>query len=272
MSFADTIAAEGFAGKLMFDLMTWFGDGNVHRVSRYLSTDPTVIKNQLSLMQIAGAKGVRVTWLGPSHTFIHQAAMEVCDKCSDMGMLFALLLDPHVNGQVNWWLDPGFLMMCESAAYIPEKWLCDFGTGIDYTKVTLPAGFSVLYDQKGFGWANAYNGANAQTLSELQATNKLSTMKWPFVTNGFCDAGFPLPVGVTPLNFTGTRDYGHSVWSDTAAARAIDHQAGNFFFDCIAALSLCPTAPYVGMVWNDADEGAGVEHFMSAYAGVRIGS
>jgi len=284
MSFADTIKtyAPGFKGKLMFDVMPWMSDGKVHRVSRYSSIDPAVIANQLALVKLAGGAGIRVTWEGPSPTyaFSHQATMELCNQCAEQGLLFSLIINPQVNGQANWWLDPGFLAMVNSPAYIPEKFLCDFSTGIDYTKVALPPGFSVLMNQKGFGWANAYDASsslsgavnyNALTLSQIQDTNKTATMKWPFLTNGFQDAGYPLPAGVKPTAFTGSRDYAHSVWTSAKLARAIDHEAGNFFLDCVAALLLCPTAPYCGMVWNDADEGAGCEHFLSAFFGIRIG-
>jgi hypothetical protein len=276
LSFADTIRQNGFSGKLMFDVMAWNGNGSIHRVSRYLSTDPAVIKNQLSLIKLAGGAGVRVTWEGPSSHFVHQATLQICEQCSEMGLLFSLMIDTWVNGQANWWLDPGFLMMLNSDCYIPEKFLCDFSTGIDYTKVALPAGFSVLLNQQGFGWANAHNGANAQTLAELQNTNKMATMKWPFLSLAFCDAGVPTPPGVTVAAFTGTREYGQSVWSPPPPAtpqpaRAIDHQAGNMFFDCVAALALCPSAPYCAMVWNDADEQTGCEHFMATFFNVRLG-
>lgn len=274
MSFSDTIFASGFKGKLLFDVMLWNGDGNVHRVSRYSSVDPLVIADQLTLIKVAGGAGVRVTWEGPSHTFVHEAALEMCNQCAKQGLLFSLIINPQVASQPNWWLDPGFLAMCLSPAYIPEKFLCDFSTGIDYSKVALPPGFSVLANQVGFAWANAYNGANSETLSQLQSTFKLATMKWPFLSLGFNDAGVPTPLGVSPANFTGTRDYSERVWSTPTTKlepRAIDHQAGNFFHDCVAALILCPLAPYVAMVWNDADEGSGVEHFLSAWCGMRIG-
>lgn len=276
MSFGDTIAAAGFAGKLMFDIMPWFGDGNVHRVSRYKSTDPATIQKQLFLIRQAGGKGVRVTWPGPKNQYAHQATIAICMECAEAGMLFSLLLDPHVNGQTGWNTDAGFVAMLYSDCYIPEKYVCDFSTGINFTGL-LPSGFSVLANQSGFGWVNAYNGDNVKTLGELQSINKNISMKWPFVAVGFNDAGFPLPKGVSPTQFIGTRDYGHRVWPDdqgnpTLAPRAIDHQAGNFFFDSCAALSLCPSAPYVGMVWNDHDEGAGVEQFMTSFFNIRLGA
>jgi len=54
MSFGDTIYAAGFRGKLMYDVMAWMGDGNTHRVTRYQSTDPEVIANQLTLIKAYG--------------------------------------------------------------------------------------------------------------------------------------------------------------------------------------------------------------------------
>lgn len=280
MSYADVLKAAGFNGKPMFDVMPWYNDGKTHRVSRYQSADPDVIKKQLQLIKLAGGSGVRVSWEGPGAVYAHQATIEMCLQCNETGMLFALLIDTEVAGQPNWFTDPGFLAMINSDMYVPEKFLCDYSTGIDYTKVMLPAGTVVLNDQVGFGWANAYAtlppgaGAltnNALTLQQLQAINKLPTMKWPFISLGFCDAGFALPPGVKPAAFTGTRDYAHSVWDQTKAARAIDHEAGNFFLDTVAALASCPNAPYVGMVWNDHEEGAGIEHFLASFNGVRLG-
>jgi hypothetical protein len=264
MSFGDTIYASGFPGKLMFDVMGWFGDGNTHRTTRYSSVDPAVIASQLTLIKAAGGSGVRFTWQGPSYTFIHQAAMEWANQCAAKQMLFALLINPQVASQPGWERDPGFLEMCNSPAYIPERWLCDFSTGIDYSQVTLPAGFSVLRNQVGFGWINAQNpatGTNATALAQLQATNKQPAMKWPFLSLSFFNGGFPLGAGV--------RDNNLEVWNKANPYRIIEAEAGNMFHDCLAA---APGAPYVGMAWNDADEAlVTVEAFMSAFAGLRLG-
>jgi hypothetical protein len=263
VSFGDTVFASGFKGKLMFDVMVWFGDGKPHRPTRYQSIDPAVIDRQLTLIKAAGGSGVRVTWQGPQNAYLHQAAMEFCNQCASKQMLFCLLINPQVNGQAYWWNDPGFLAMTSSPAYIPEKYVCDFSTGIDYSKTPLPAGFSVLRNQVGFGWINAQNPAdNVKALTELQNNNKQPAMRWPFLSNGFFNGGFPATQG---------RDWNHEVWNVANPVRVIEPEAGNFFHDCVAALSLCPNAPYVGMVWNDVDENAGIEHFMSAYCGLRLG-
>src|ERR1700726_4448895 len=109
MSFGDTIYASGFPGKLMFDVMGWFGDGNTHRTTRYSSVDPAVIASQLALIKAAGGAGVRFTWQGPSSAFIHQAAMEWSNQCAAKQMLFAFLINPQVASQPGWERDPGFL-------------------------------------------------------------------------------------------------------------------------------------------------------------------
>ena len=269
IGFGPTVAASGFRGKLIFDLMAWFGDGNTHRVTRYSSQTPAVIAAQLTLMKAAGAAGVRVTWQGPSSTFIHNAAIAICNQRVSLGMLFSLIISPQVNGQANWWLNSGFLGMCNSPAYIPEKYLCDFSTGINYAGVTLPAGFSVLTNQHGFNWINPQTPAvNATALAELRTVNALGTMKWPFLCMSFFDGGFPSGSPPSP-----TRDYNKQVWDAANSYRIVEQEAGNFFHDSVAALSLCPSAPYVGMVWNDAEEHlVTVEGFMSAFYGLRVGA
>lgn len=282
MSLADTIAVRGFSGKYMLDIVPFTGDGKVHKTMRYDSANMAAVEAQAELVQICGAKGVRLTWQGAgAYLHNHEACMMWKEVCVEMKLLFALLLDPAVAQNANWYQDDGFLEMAESPAYIPEKYLCDFSTGIDFTKVALPSGFSVLANQKGFGWANAYPlqaqagyaNPTARTLKELQDTNANPLMKWPFLTNGFFDAGFPLPAGTTPATFKGDRDTAHSVWSQSQAARYISHEAGNTWYDCLAsAAASCPNAPYISEVGNDDDEGQGILHVMSAYAGVRIGA
>jgi hypothetical protein len=259
--------------------MVWFGDGHVHQVSRYNSSDRKVIDTQLDLMKASGGSGVRVTWQGPQYDFINKTAMIVCAACEQHDMLFSLIINPQVKTQANWWQDVGFQYMMSSPKYIPEKFICDFSTGIDYSTIPLPTGTQVLLNQQGFAWANSYPTAaqtgyaspTARTLSELRTVEQRDSMRWPFLTNGFSDAGFPVPAGVKPEAFRGDRDMAHSVWNQAQPARLIAHEGGNTFMDCVDILKLCPDAPYVSMVWNDSDEGAGVEHFFSAYAGVRVG-
>lgn len=272
MSYKDTLVANGFKGKFLLHVMPWMGDGNVHRVSRYNSTDPDVIDKQTDLIKLAGGDGIIVTWLGPSYTSSHQATLQLAAECNKKSLLFALLVNPEVASQANWFHDPGFLSMMNEECYVPEKFLLDFSSGIDYTKVPLPPGTRLLLNQRGFGWQNAYDGNNVQTLTEIQSTNKQLTMMIPFVSFvGHNDGGWPTPTGVKPAAFTGTRDYSKRVWSANETPRVVDHQAGNFFLDTVAALSLCPNAPYAAGVWNDADEGAGIEHFMAGFFNKRLG-
>lgn len=263
---------------LLAHMMVWFGDGHVHRVNRYVSTDKNLISRQLDLYKSAGIEGVIVTWQGPQAKFTHLASMEVCNGCIQKDMFFALLLDPAVaaNGPTKEasvtaaFADTGFQEMILSPAYIPENYVLDFSTGADYTKVIVPSGLNILMEQTGFGWPNAYNGDNTRTLNELKNVHAKTTMKIPCVCFQFLDAGFPLPTGVAPSAFTGTRDYGYSVWTQSKPARAIDHQAGNLFLDTIGTFST-QQYPYVALVTaNDHDEGTGVEQWLAACNGVRL--
>jgi hypothetical protein len=276
VSYKTTIQNAGFKGKLMFHTMRWTGEpGKIHRVNRYSDIDPVVTKNKLQLVKLAGGDGVVMTWLGPGHSFIHEATMIMAEQCLEQGLLFAILLDPNIvssGGMASALTDPGLLSMVASDAYIPEKALLDFSTGTDFTKVTLPPGVVIWSEQKDYAWINAYDGDNARSLTELQNVQKLPSMKMAFLCSQFNDGGFPQPAGVSAANFKGSRDYGHRVWGNgTLSVRAIDHQDGNFFHDTVAALSLCPNAPYVGMVLDDSDEQAGCLHFLSQFFGIRVG-
>src|SRR6202011_5883074 len=99
MSYAEVLKSAGFNGKLMFDVMPWMGDGTVHRVSRYASSDPDVIRKQLALIKLAGGSGVRVTLDGPRFPTEYQAIIEMCSQCNEVGMLFALMIDTEVASQ-----------------------------------------------------------------------------------------------------------------------------------------------------------------------------
>jgi hypothetical protein len=136
--------------------------------------------------------------------------------------------------------------------------------------VTLPAGFSVLMNQVGFNWINPQTPAvNATALAELVTVNKLATMRWPFLCMSFFDGG-TVTSGSPP---SPVRNYNQQVWNIANPYRIVEQEAGNFFHDSVAALSWCPNAPYVGMVWNDAEEHlVTVEGFMSAFYGLRVGA
>jgi len=254
--------------------MPWFGDGNTHRVS-YDSSSPNTIATQIQLMLSVGIEGIIVTWQGPSTRFSHQVTLQLATEVRALGMVFGILLDPHVaagggtkEANVSAALaDPGFLAMWNNPAYLAEKYILDYSTGADFTKVTLPPGAIVLANQKGFGWPNAYNGDNTRTLAELKSTNTAG-MKIPAITAGFIDAGQPTPLGVKPSAFTGTRNYGVNVWG-SGPPRAIDHQAGALWLSTIDVLP--PGCPYAGLVtWNDHDEGTGFEQWIAVLNGERI--
>lgn len=274
VSLKNVLWRAGIQGKLLAHVMVWFGDGNVHRMNAYQSNSPAVMVEQLDLMQAVGIEGVIVTWQGAQKKFSHEASIELCMQCGERKMLFGILLDPAVvkpgptkeQAMTTALADPGFLAMYKSSSYLPQKYLLDYSTGTDYSKVMLPNGAQVLMNQKGFAWPNAYDGDNAKSLQELRDVNGLSTMKLPAVCGGFLDAGFPQPKGVKPEHFTGTRDYRLWVWDETKNARAIDNQAGQFFQQTMATVQ--PASEYVCLVtWNDYDEGTTWEHFIAWLTG-----
>lgn len=274
MSYQDSLDAVGFKGKPLAHIMTWVNDGNVHRVSSYSSADPSTIGKQIQLAQACGFKGFVATWQGPQHHFSHQATLQLCLACNMAGMLFGLLLDPAVKNTNTWASDPGFLEMVNSPMYLPEKFLLDMDGITASTGGALPPGLTVLKNQQGFGWPNPYDGDNARSLTELQNTNKLATMMMPAICDSFFDGGFPLPSGVTPAQFAGSRQYEQNEFDSTKVRRCIDHQAGKFFFQTVAALKLCPNAPYVCMVtFNDHDETTGGrEAVLAAFLNIQLGN
>lgn len=234
----------------------WFGNGHDNYNDFYSSADPKTIARKLDLMQSVGIDGVIQTWQGTHAMFTHEATIRMCLECAHRGMLFGLLMDPEVGrapgmtkeasvmASLN---DRGTWSMLNSPTYLSERYLLDFNTGADFSKVTLPAGVKLLKEQVGYGWPNAYKGDNARSLKELVTVNTHALI--PGVCFKFNDGGFKLP--------DGTRDFNRSVYAGTPV-RWIDSRGGQFFRDTVAALPA--EAKYVGIVtWDDYGEGTAVE-------------
>jgi hypothetical protein len=279
----------GWNGHLIAHVMGWFGEGNpvkVHRVNRYLSNSPAVVAAQLDAMRSIGIEGVMVTWQGPTvNPFLHAATIALWEGCMERQMLFGLVLDPWIaEGQANptqaaiaALQSSDCQEMLNSPAYLPEGYIIDFnlaaaaGVTIAALQAAVPSN-PILSWHSGFSWPNIPVNPQvpADSLAALKADNANPAMKIAGVNVVFDDGGQPLPTGVIASLFKGLRNYALSVWPGTTPTRAIDHQAGNWFFDQLAVTPA--TVPYIALVtWNDSDEGSGIEHVIAALSGVRIG-
>lgn len=300
----------GWTGKVLAHTQGWFGETEivngvavpkVHRVNRYLSNDPKVVKAQLDLMQAVGYDGITIDVEGALvNPFLHSAMIALWEGCMEHNMLFCLMLDQWIakglynptlpspqtaptNAVIAQLQSADFQRILNSPAYLPEGYIIEFdlavdaGVNIAAVQAAVPNN-PLLSWHTGFSWPNIpsgqpFNPQNpANAIAALAADNAKPTMKMAGVNIFFNDGGNPLPVGVDGPQFTGTRDYNTSAWgASTGANRVFDHQAGNYFFDQLPGIP--PTMPYIAMVtWNDHDEQSGIsEPVLAAYSGIRIG-
>lgn len=274
----------GFQGKLLTHKMEWFGDQHYHPMTAYKSNNPYTIGKQLDVMQAVEIDGVISTWQGPTvNPFAHDATMKTCEQLSERGMLFALLLDPWVcRGAINdaqaklktpltsdqvtaianplvvaALNDPTTQAMLNSPAYLPEKFVLDFGTGANFATVEKSVGaMQFLMRHVGYSWPEITN-----TLATLAKDNANPMMAIPGLCPKFFDGGLPRAV-------VGTLDWNTQSWG-SGASRSIEDQAGNFWHDQVALVPL--KTPYAAVVtWNDYNERTAVEPFCSIFTGKRI--
>lgn len=269
--------------------MPWFGDGNLHRMDRYVSNNPTVIENQLNCMQATVVNGMRIegvimTWQGPLAGFQHSTTTQMAAQCAERGMLFALLLDPwcaklgtgNATQNVTTALQNATTQtMLNSTAYLPEKYVLDFNTGANLaTLATEFPTLKFLAQGAGFSWVSidmaipGSDARNAASVANLKNQNANAAMKIPGFGLGFNDAGMPTPSGVNLAKWTGTVDLTQSVWGG-APSRVLDTQGGNFFFDQWAVTP--QTSEYGAIItWNDYDERTAIEDTCSMLSGIQI--
>jgi hypothetical protein len=296
---------KGWNGKLMAHVVAWFGeyvliDGKqvqkAHRVSRYMSSDPTVAATQVSLMKQMGFDGICLTVQGPTiNPVLQEATIALWEQCLIQGMLFCFVLDQWIakdqpnptQAVITALQSESYQMIINSPCYVPEKFILEFdlanSAAVDVA--TVQAAFpdnEILSWHTGYSWPNPTdNPADpSDVLAILEANNALPTMKVAGVNMYFNNGGVPLPTGayqppipagVTEPEFEGQRDYAHDVWGTGEATIDIDHQAGNWFFDQLATIP--STVPYIAFVtWNDHDEQSAIEQFASIFFGVRIQS
>ncbi len=286
----------GWVGKALAHMQGWFGETEmvngvatpkVHRVNRYLSNDPAVVKAQLDLMQAVGFDGITVDWQGALvNPFLHAATIALWEGCMEHGMLFCLMLDQWIaKGQPNptqacvtQLQSVDCQRMLNSPAYLPEGFIIEFDLANSAAVTIATAQASVpnnplLSWHTGFSWPNLSPNPQSPTvtIAGLKADNAKPTMKIAGVNVVFNDGGNPLPIGVMAPQFLGVRDYSTSAWgAGVGATRVIDHQAGNYFFDQLVGMPA--TIPYIALAtWNDHDEGTSIEHVLAALSGIRIG-
>ena len=289
----------GWNGKALAHMQGWFGEGNpvkVHRVNRYLSNDPNVVKAQLDLIQAVGFDGITIDTQGALvNPFLHEATIALWEGCMEHDMLFCLMLDQWMakglydptkpspqtaptQAVVTQLQSTDFQRMLSSPCYLPEGFIIEFdlaaSAGVDIATIQAAVpNDPILSWHTGFSWPQL--GANPQSptdaIAKLKNDNAQPTMKIAGVNVVFNDGGMPLPANVVASAFTGQRNYSVSAWgTSVGATRVIDHQAGNYFFDQLAVTPA--TIPYIGLAtWNDSDEGTGIEHVLAALSGVRIG-
>jgi hypothetical protein len=264
-----------WSGRLACHEISYNGDGHVHRAIPYDPTKPAVALQKAKLMQSDGADVCICTWQGPWSNSCHAAAMAMSAACTQVGLQFALLLDP--GGMQKWLANQSTSQitanvtealqtastegMLNASSYVPEKWILDFNTGADLGALakTFPK-YSFLAQGKGFSWISIPNitdsaSRNALAVADLKVQHSNSGMKIASFCASFNDAGMPLPKGIqSQAQFDGSggkRDYSQSVWG--GPARILDSFAGQFAQQQLATIN--PACPVIAVLtWSDYDE------------------
>jgi hypothetical protein len=264
----------GWDGRLAVHHVGFLADGHVHRSVPYNATDPKVIMKKLDLMKSVGVDIVIHTWQGPYAASCHLDATLMSGACAQLGMQFALLLDPwcaklSAKGQtspstanvITALQAPSTQTMLNASSYVPEKYILNFNTGADLVALgkAFPT-YKFLAQGKGFSWIDIppitdSPARNAAAVVNLKAQHANTTMEVASVCFSFDDSGMPLPANVqTQTAFDaagGSRDLTKSVWG--GAARILESYSGQFGEQQIATIS--PTTPIIAILtWDDYDE------------------
>jgi hypothetical protein len=265
-------------GRLAAHHMCYNGNLQVHRAIPYAAFAYTapVVEQKLEMMADDGVDICITTWQGPWN---NGDALLFSAMCAEMGMQFALLLDP---GGMQKWVSPvpsaavitanvvealqavTTQSMLNASSYVPEKWILDFGTGANL--ISLAASFptlSFLAKGAGFSWINIPPASitdsplkNAWAVANLEAQHALPTMKIASFCDGFDDSGQPLPIGVSSQAAFdaagGNRNWAVGVWGNSPA-RVLESFAGQFGEQQLATIS--PATPVIAILtWDDYDE------------------
>jgi hypothetical protein len=262
-------------GRLACHHVGYNANGQVHRAIPYNANSPAVIAQQVEMMQDAGIDVVVITWQGTLAAACNTNAMLFAAACADVGMQFALLLDPWCaklapTGGSNTNYTANVIAslkasttqaMLNSSAYLPEKFVLDFNTGANLAVLgtTFPT-LKFLAQGSGFSWISIPTitdsvARNASAVANLKSQHANAAMKVASVCFSFNDAGQPLPVGVsTQAQFEaagGNRNYANSTWG--GPSRILDSFAGQFGQQQLATIN--PATPIIAIItWSDYEE------------------
>jgi hypothetical protein len=264
-------------GRLAAHDMSYNSDGHVHRAIPYDATNPAVALQKAQLMQSDGVDLCICTWQGPYAPSCHAAAIAMCNACKQVGLQFALELDPWCaklseSGQnTNYTANvtaalqyPSTQAMLNASSYVPEKWVLDFTTGADLATLskTFPT-LAFLEQLNGFSWiaippVNITDSPlkNAWAVSNLKSQHANPAMKIASFCDSFNDAGQPLPVGVSSQaafdQAGGNRNYQVGVWGNVPC-RVLESFAGQFAQQQLATIN--PACPVIAILtFSDYDE------------------
>jgi len=268
-------AIPNWNGRLAAHEISYNGDGHVHRAIPYDPTKPTVALQKAKLMQSDGVDLCICTWQGPWSESCNTAAIEMWLACQQLGLQFALLLDP---GGMQKWLPnqstsqitsnvtaalqaTSTAAMLTSATYCPEKWILDFNTGASLpTLAKAFPNYKFLAQGSGFSWITIPNisdspSRNAAAVTNLKSQHANPEMQIASFCKSFDDSGQPLPVGVqsqTAFDAAGgVRNLTNSVWG--GPARILESFAGQFSLQQLATIN--PACPVIAILsWSDFDE------------------
>lgn len=282
----EVLVARGFRGRLLAHVMPWFSrtpGQNYHPVTPYDSGNPLTIGRQLTAMQAGGVDGVIVTYQGPGAIPPGPAAtVEMSRQCAEREMLFGLLMDPWAakiggpNKEKNMSVvlnHPDVTAMLASPAYLPEGYLLDFATGVDWKKVLVPAFGGkprvVLGLNTGYAWS--HDQGDVDPIVSLKDTYSRQKIVIGALVMSFFDGGALAPGGAAKDSATGASvDFNKRNWGTGELARMTPDRAGNYFWDQVDSQPLA-SLPYMALeTWNDYNERTAWEPWFSAFTGERI--
>jgi hypothetical protein len=265
----------GWSGRLAAHEISYNGDGHVHRAIPYNPTTPAVALQKAQLMQSDGVDICICTWQGPWAESCNAAAIAMLAACEQVGLQFALLLDP--GGMQKWLANQSqatitdnviaalqavsTVQMIDSPAYVPERWVLDFNTGANLStlKTALPS-LTFLEQGAGFSWISIpaitdSTARNTAAVANLKTQHANPAMKIASFCKSFDDSGQPLPTGVQSQSAFdaagGVRNLTNSVWS--GPARILESFAGQFSLQQLATIN--PATPVIAILtWSDYDE------------------